>query len=414
MEHSLQLTTHFHNLMKLARTGVNMHVIGLWVLLRILTSTWAALTSSLSPLTEIEKTVQLWAPSTPLNVWLERTLLAPWDRWDALHYTRIVMDGYRADNGTAQFHPLYPLIATPMAAIGAHPLFSLLIVSSATGLLMLLAFQRLALLDLNQESTNFSILAFMLFPSAFILFAPYSESLFLLFSVASFIGMRKKKWWLAGAAAGCAALTRQQGLFLLLPLAWELWETQGRNLHKSLRSWKAWSILGLVPGGYLLWIVYRWQLLSDLELSTDSLNSLIYSFLISPSANQVVEVQAFLLPWKALWIALSQVFSRPDLDLVTNLVFGAYFLILLALAWRHLPSSYRIYTAAITLVSFSYYTGPVHPYMGLLRHLLLAFPVFIGLAASLQRPCQRLGVIAVNLIGFLFLLWLYVLHVWVP
>ena len=42
--------------------------------------------------------------------------------------------------------------------------------------------------------------------------------------------------------------------------------------------------------------------------------------------------------------------------------------------------SYRIYSLTMTWLAFSYYTGPYYPYMGLPRHLLLAFPVFIGLA----------------------------------
>ena len=244
--------------------------------------------------------------------------------------------------------------------------------------------------------------------------APYSESLFLLFAVSSFLFIRRNRWWLAGVTAGLAALTRQQGLFLLLPLAWELWESHGRDIRNTMNRWKDWLALGLVLAGYLIWLFYRWQLLSDLDLSTSSLNSIIYSFLISPSADQVVEVQSFLWPWQALWIALHQVFSRPDLDLITNLVFGAYFLVLLVLSWKHLPASYRIYSVVITLVSFSYYTGPIHPYMGLLRHLLLVFPVFIGLAVCLRRPWQRLAVTAFNQVGYLFLVWLYVVHAWVP
>jgi hypothetical protein len=219
---------------------------------------------------------------------------------------------------------------------------------------------------------------------------------------------------MAESAAGLTALTKLQGLFLLLPLAWEIWSSSGKDWRKSVGQWKDWLSLGLLPAGYLIWLIYRWQRLSDLNLSTSNLNSIIYSFLISPSADQVVEVQAFLWPWQALWIALRQVFSSPDLDLVANLVFGAYFLVLLALAWKHLTTSSRIYSLVIIVVSFSYYTGPIHPYMGLLRHLLLAFPIFIGLVVRLRYPWQRLAVTAFNQVGYVVLLWLYVLHAWVP
>jgi hypothetical protein len=389
-------------------------VVLIWLALRGFTSFYAGILSTLRPLSEIERSIALWPPNTQISIWLERILLSPWLRWDAEWYLRIVTQGYRPDDGTAQFHPLYPVLAIPLTRIGIHPLLGLLLVSSISTLLLILVFDRLARFDLNRETGRTSTILFILFPSAFILMAPYSESIFLLFAVSSFLFMRRNRWWLAGVTAGLAALTRQQGLFLLLPLAWEIWENGGKNVQRSLRQWRDWLSLALIPASYMIWLIYRWQRLSDLNLSTFSLNSIIYYFLISPSADKVVEVQSFLWPWQALWIALCLAFSRPDLDLITNLVFGVYFLILLALAWKHIPISYRIYSVVIALVSFSYYTGPIHPYMGLLRHLLLAFPVFIGLAMVLQNKWQQLLMISISQAGFIYLLSMYVFHAWVP
>lgn len=76
--------------------------------------------------------------------------------------------------------------------------------------------------------------------------------------------------------------------------------------------------------------------------------------------------------------------------------------------------SYRIYSVLITLVSFSYYTGPTHPYMGLLRHLYLAFPVFIGAAPILNRPWKRALTLGLSFIGSMYLVMVYVLEAWVP
>jgi hypothetical protein len=389
-------------------------VVSIWLVLRGFTSFYAGILSTLRPLSEIERSIALWPPTSPISVWLERAFLSPWLRWDAEWYVQIVVQGYKSDDGTAQFHPLYAWLAIPLTRLGIHPLLSLLLVSSISALLLIWVFTKLAQLDLTPVSTRISTLLFTLSPSAFILFAPYSEALFLLLAVSSFLFMRRNRWWLAGAAAGLATLTRQQGLFLLLPLAWELWEFGEKDWRKSFSQWRDWLALGLIPAGYLIWLIYRWQLLSDLDLSTASLNSIIYSIFISPSANQVVEVQAFMWPWQALWVALRQAISSPDLDLISNLVFGLYFLILLALAWKHLPVSYLVYSVVIALVSFSYNTGPIHPYMGLLRHLLLAFPVLIGLAKVLQNKWQRLLIISISQTGFIYLLSMYVFHAWVP
>jgi hypothetical protein len=99
---------------------------------------------------------------------------------------------------------------------------------------------------------------------------------------------------------------------------------------------------------------------------------------------------------------------------VIDLTLAAVFLVLLGLAWRGMRASYRIYVLAIVLVSLGYYTGPFYPYMGLPRHLLLAFPVLIGLAPRFRRPWLRLFALAGGVLGMLFLLLQYVIHGWVP
>ena len=52
----------------------------------------------------------------------------------------------------------------------------------------------------SESEARRTILYLMMFPAAFFFFAPYSESLFLLFIVASFWGARRKKWAVAGFA----------------------------------------------------------------------------------------------------------------------------------------------------------------------------------------------------------------------
>ena len=68
----------------------------------------------------------------------------------------------------------------------------------------------------------------------------------------------------------------------------------------------------------------------------------------------------------------------------------------------------------IMVASFSYHTGPFYPYMGLPRHLLLAFPVFIGMGAVVRKGWQRLLIWVVEMLGFLFLATLYVIEGWAP
>jgi hypothetical protein len=391
-----------------------MQILILWLILRLLTSLFAGFVSSIKPMMPIENAIPFLPPTPPWGQYLERVFLSPWLRWDAEWYQRIVVQGYSPTDGTAPFHPLYPWLATPLARIGISPILSLLIISSLAGIALFYIFSKLIQLDLQSEDAFFGLMLFALAPPSFVLFAPYSESLFLLFAVLCLFWARKKSWWLAGLAGGLAVLTRQQGIFLLFPMAWELFEDAERKPRIAITKWKNWFALILIPVGMLIWLAYRAIVLSDIQLKFDNFQGFIYSVLISPSAMQGNYAQQFVWPWQALIMAFQKLSAQPDLDLWVNIIGGVLFLVMLAISWRKMRLSYRIYSFVITFVSFSYYTGPVHPYMGLLRHLLLAFPVFVGLAGTIKKPWIRLLTISASAAGMLFLIIPYVLKAWVP
>src|SRR5690606_17302920 len=103
-----------------------------------------------------------------------------------------------------------------------------------------------------------------------------------------------------------------------------------------------------------------------------------------------------------------------DVDVIVNIVGGIGFIVLAVLAWPRLRLSYRVYTIVIVVVSFAYQTGSIHPYMGLLRHLLLAFQVFLGFGKrSYKSVVCALG-LGLGVLGQYFLLSLYGLEAWVP
>lgn len=412
-------------------------IVGLFGVIKILMHLWLALISVLRPLTSLELRVAVWPPSQPWSIWLERVWLAPFERWDVTYYLRIASMGYRPGEGTAQFHPLYPWLAKPLVTLGIHPLMALMVVSSAAAMLLLIVYYNYASLKLGPSGATFATLLFLVSPFAFALYVPYSEPVFLLCAVWALYSASLQRWWLVGIMAALATLTRQQGVLLVLPLAWmalspttraEGWwglphrseipqhDTE-RRFIKVLRDGallKRLLPLALIPLSYGGWLLYRAVRLRDLRLDTTSLHTFIYSFLISPQATKVVPVQRFIWPWQALWLAGRKLWLSPDIDVVVNLVGGLLFLVLLMLAWRNLQPGSKIYVVASTLLSFSYYTGPSHPYMGLLRHLFLGFPVFFGLAPRVRSTWSRGFMITFSCLGLFFLLMLYGLESWVP
>jgi Gpi18-like mannosyltransferase len=386
----------------------------IWFLLHILTSVTAGMVSSIKPMTPLEKAIPFLPPSAPLGQWFERVFLSPWTRWDALWYQSIVTRGYTATDGTAQFHPLYPFLAVPIARLGLSPSLSLLLVSSLAGIAAYWFFFKLAQFDLSRKDAIFALMVFALAPPAFILFAPYSEALFILTSILCMLFLLKKSWWLAGLMGALAVLTRQQGVFLLVPMVWELWESSGRSFSNLRSQWRDWLALSLIPAGLLIWLIYRATILNDLHASFTSLQEIIYSIIISPSAEKVVAVQRFVWPWLSLRYFYEKLVTAPDIDIWVNVILGAVFLVLLTLTWTRMRMSYRLFSLVIVLVSLSYYTGPIHPYMGLPRHMYLAFPIFIGMAMVVKNRWLRLTLIGISGISQLLLLVLFILQTWIP
>jgi hypothetical protein len=111
-------------------------------------------------------------------------------------------------------------------------------------------------------------------------------------------------------------------------------------------------------------------------------------------------------------VKLWQVHNVPT---ITDLLLGACMIVLTVLSWRNLRNSYRAYVLIIVIVAFCYHTGMQvsSPYMGLPRHLLLAFPVFIGLAPRVSAYATN-KLFKVELLGMLLLTFFHCLRVWVP
>jgi hypothetical protein len=399
----------------LTHTNTLLRKVGVgWTALRLLTSVLVAYASFWVPLTEFEQSVIIWPPSAPWDRGLRRLLLAPWYRWDVDYYRQIALTGYSRGTGTLQFHPLYPWLAAPLARWLDQALLPLLLISSLAGLLCWLALIQLGQLDFAEEDVWFGSLVWASFPVSFILFAPYSEALFLLWAVLCLLQARQHRWWLASGFGALAVLTRRQGLLLVLPLAWELWQSRRWDWAEIQEWFWDWVSLLCIPLTFGLWMGYRGLFLSDVAAEGRDFQSLVYSFLISPDAQVVVPVQGFFWPWQVLNWALQMLWNQGIYQHVLDLGLAGWFLLITAMSWRHLRPSYRLYVLAVILLSFSYYTGPVAPYMGLPRHLWLGFPVFIGVAKAVQKHRLRTGLLIVNVLLMAWMTVQYVFHVWVP
>jgi hypothetical protein len=350
----------------------------------------------------------------PTSTAAGRTLLSPWDRWDVEYYRSIAADGYGAVPKTTNFHPLYAWLGRSFGWLtGGNWLLGLLIASGLATIALYVLLARLAPAHGAAGAARWSAVVFTLLPAGFILYAPYSESLFLVCAVGCFLFLHQGRWWMAGLMGLLASLVRQQGIVLCVPMIWEMAEAAG-GWRAVIRRWRWWPAAALPLVGFALVVLYRSAVLGGLPARWWLPQNWVYSLLISPAAQDVVPGQRFTAPWTALWLALGQLGTPPTLPRWLDLITGAIYLLLLIVFWRQLRPAARAYCAIIYLLAFCYHTGPLFAYMGLSRHLLLAFPLAFPLARWSESGPRRL---LLGLVGGCLLLGqtvLYVAHGWVP
>ena len=301
----------------------------------------------------------------------------------------------------------------PLYRLGVDASVSLLIISSLAALAFMGIFYRLARLELEPATAWMALLLMATFPVAFILFAPYTESLFLVWATAALYCIRRESWGLAALFSFLAALSRQQGIFLALPMAWGVWQASRKSLQGASKVGWAWLAPLAAPAGLAAWGYYRIGYLHEGKLDFSNIQGMIYSALLSPSANKVIAGQSIRWPWEAFMIAVTKAIHTPELNVFVNLALGIGFLIAFIVSWRYLNIGDRLYASAIIVVSLCVTTGQ-YAYVSLPRHLFLATPVFIGLAAALQRFRYKPILLAAQSLGLILLIYFYVLNGWIP
>jgi Gpi18-like mannosyltransferase len=295
--------------------------------------------------------------------------------WDTQWYTDIAHHGYewKKSVGTspAAFFPLYPLlirvgvILTHRSYLGVALAISNLCFLGALGYLW-----RLACWEFDPDAAGRTVLYLAVFPTALFFFAGYTESLFLLLTVASFYYFRRREWLLAGVLGALASATRVTGILLLVPFAYEY----ARYSNFSWRKLDARGIVGLllVPAGLIAFMIYlrstvgdafafghyqaAWQKVFTLRLWAGTLESI----------RQILVVQ----PWASFF----------EVHNVINLAALVLFLGTTILAARRLPVAYTLYLGAfwlVTLTSPAIANGYPVPLISMSRYVVTLFPVFM-------------------------------------
>lgn len=353
------------------------------------------------PGTERFDPAQLTTPYGPFG----DLLVAPAARWDAVWYLTIAHDGYGSpgDHPQAAFYPLYPLLMRIVGWLVGSPLLAGILISLVCLLAALVLLHRLATIELGARDARGTVLLVAFFPTALFLSAVYSESLFLLLSVGAFLAARQGRWAWAGALGALAALTRNSGVLLLVPLlllflygpradratvpaadpALAGRRVRWRPRH-PLTPQALW--LALVPAGLALYLGWCWLALDDPLAPFGAQQLWLRHFEPLGAATGGVE---------AAWLGLRQlVHGAPEPRYFTEnggdpfevagqslmlLGFLVFALVALVGVLRRLPIAYGAYVAVALAIALSY---PVdaQPLISLPRYLVVLFPLQMWLA----------------------------------
>lgn len=303
-------------------------------------------------------------------------LLAVWGRWDAVHYLDIATQGYQGTD--MAFFPFYPLLIRIGGALAGSHLIAGLLISSACFFFGLLYLYKLLEHEYDRAVARRAIFYVSIFPTAVYFTAVYTESLFFMLTVASFYYMRDRRWWIAGAIGFFAALTRVEGVLLIVPFAIE-WSAQERGGGKRRIADLAAGLL--IPLGLAVYMAYLWVLRAD---------PLYFSHV------QIHWNRHLAPPWVSLVNAFGKVLHGPGPQVVANqsleIAFTLLMIGVLVGGWRSLRPSYIAYMALSILVPMS-----TSNLMSMPRFALVLFPTFAILARWGERPWVNNVILAFSL-----------------
>lgn len=371
--------------------------LGIVVGMRVLLSALAAAMVRLYPLPPTpDELLRPYKGVTPIVGGAAELLLGVWQRFDTNWYLRIATQGYAPGDGTTVYFPLYPALMRLLGdLLSGNHLVAGLITSTVAYVGTLYYLFVLTQRELGGGAARRAIVYLALFPTAFFFLAAYTEALFLLLVLASFYYAQEGRPWLAGILGFLAALTRLQGVILLLPLAWILLRHRGFRWRSP--GWAGLSAL-LVPLGTILFLAYQRYRVGETSMLR-TYEGQLYA--------------RFVLPWENL-LASVQLILSPEGSFVDilNLLITFLFIVLVVAVWRKLPKEYGIYSA-FTLLALMLRMTTLQPLVSMSRYVLAIFPAFMLLGAWGQNPWVNRLILYLSIALLIYLTGQFVLWGWV-
>ena len=173
-------------------------------------------------------------------------------RFDTGWLLGIADKGYSFSPNASAFLPLYPALVGVLGRVLLDNfLLAAVVISLAACAAAFVLLYRLAEGLIGRDAALRSVLYLAIFPTSIFLGVAYTDSLYLMLTIAAFLFAERKQWLSAGVTSGLAILTRTSGVALLVALPLLAWKST-RRLHAIARLAIAVPIAALYP--LYLWI----------------------------------------------------------------------------------------------------------------------------------------------------------------
>ena len=307
-------------------------------------------------------------------------VLGIWERFDTLWYLRIAQHGYDLTRAVI-FYPLYPAAIRLVSSVMPMTVAALL-VSTVGAFFFFWGLLRLGREGLSDMGRLRMLLLLCVWPTSFVLFAGYAESLTLALIVWAVVFARGGRWWPATFCGVLAGLSRPSGVLVAIPLT--LLALRSRRLS----SWVVlFTPMGLL--GYWGWL--RWS----------GRPSVVEAYRIYQGATVAP-------PWASIREALRLIVTEHDGLLAIKL--GLVVLVATLSLRREVRLEDKLFALAVILQMLMY-TG--RPLLGAARYLLPAYPAFVvlGRYAARRWSWKQFG-FYLAAFGFLNVMWMWAFLNW--
>ena len=196
---------------------------------------------------------------------LGTALLEPFGAWDGIWYRRIADFGYDptvAHGNSVAFSPLFPLLDRVVHNwLSVGYIAAGIIISTTFFLIAMVLLYGLIERRSGQRIARTAVWLTAFFPMAYLFSSVYTESTYLLLTVATFVVLERGLLLAASGVGALAVMTRPTGIMLAPAMLLRIWKDGGRRVDWAF-AWRALPVL-LLPFVYVAFGAYLYLRTGD-------------------------------------------------------------------------------------------------------------------------------------------------------